>query len=58
VTAARASGAFLITVPSQLWKRFDGDYVTPALVDPLLAESAQKVTTGPRSEYARIEIWV
>lgn len=48
VTAARASGAFLITVPSQPGKHLDGDYVTSTLVDPLLAEWAQTVTARPR----------
>lgn len=44
VTAARAAGAFVITVPSQPGKRLDGDYITPTLVDPLLTEWAQDVT--------------
>lgn len=48
VTAARASGAFLITVPSQPGKRLDGDYVTTTLLDPLLTDWAQNVTAGPQ----------
>jgi hypothetical protein len=38
VTAARVSGVFLVTVPSQPGKRLDGDYVTPRLVDPILTD--------------------
>jgi HAD superfamily hydrolase (TIGR01509 family) len=46
VTAARASGAYLITVPSQPGKQLDGDYITTSLADPLLIDWAQKVTSG------------
>lgn len=44
VAAARASGAYLITVPSQPGKRLDGDYITPTLADPVLTDWAQNVT--------------
>lgn len=44
VAAARAAGAFLITVPSQPGKVLDGDYVTASLGDPVLAEWAQTLT--------------
>jgi HAD superfamily hydrolase (TIGR01509 family) len=43
VAAARAAGAFLITVPSQPGKQLDGDYITAALDDPGLARWAQTV---------------
>ena len=46
VTAARASGAFLITVPSQPGKHLDGDYLATTLADPLLTEWAHKVTAA------------
>ena len=42
VASARASGAFVITVPSQPGKRLDGDYITSTLADPLLTSWAQK----------------
>lgn len=48
VIAARASGAFLITVPSQPGKRLDGDYITTTLLDPLLTGWAQSVEHRPR----------
>ena len=48
VAAARAAGAFLITVPSQPGKHLDGDYVTTSLADTRLTEWAQKVTRGRR----------
>ena len=48
VAAARAAGAFLITVPSQPGKQLDGDYVTSTLADPLLTAWAQRVTGEPR----------
>jgi beta-phosphoglucomutase-like phosphatase (HAD superfamily) len=44
VAAARAAGAFLITVPSQPGKALDGDYVTASLRDPVLTEWAQALT--------------
>jgi HAD superfamily hydrolase (TIGR01509 family) len=44
VTAARAAGAFLITVPSQPGKQLDGDYVTTSLNDPCVTEWARNVT--------------
>jgi HAD superfamily hydrolase (TIGR01509 family) len=47
VAAARASGAFLITVPSQPRKRLDGDYITTTLLDPLLRNWANKVARRP-----------
>ena len=43
VVAARAAGAFLITVPSQPGKQLDGDYITDTLGDPVLVEWAQTV---------------
>lgn len=46
--AARASGAFLITVPSQRGKRLDGDYVATSLLDPLFTDWAQTVTHRAR----------
>ena len=47
--AARAAGAFLITVPSQPGARLDGDYVTDALDDPVLMEWARGVVArAPR----------
>jgi HAD superfamily hydrolase (TIGR01509 family) len=49
VAAARACGAFLITVPSQAGKNLDGDYVTTTLADPALTDWARQVTTGTRS---------
>jgi beta-phosphoglucomutase-like phosphatase (HAD superfamily) len=48
VAAARAAGAFLVTVPSQPGKQLDGDYVTSTLADPLLTAWAQRVTAEPR----------
>jgi beta-phosphoglucomutase-like phosphatase (HAD superfamily) len=48
VAAARASGANLITVPSQPGTRLDGDYITPTLADPTLTDWAQNVTRQPR----------
>ena len=44
VAAARAVGAFLITVPSQAGKQLDGDYLTETLEDPALITWAQMVT--------------
>lgn len=44
VSAARAAGSFLITVPSQPGKRLDGDYVTNTLNDTALVEWAQTVS--------------
>jgi len=44
VAAARASGAFVITVPSQPGKRLGGDYITSTLADPALTDWAHKVT--------------
>lgn len=43
VAAARAAGAFLVTVPSQPGSRLDGDYVTDTLADAVLIEWAQTV---------------
>lgn len=43
VAAARAAGAFLITVPSQPGKQLDGDYITNTLDDDMLIEWAQTV---------------
>lgn len=43
VAAARAAGAFVITVPSQRGKRLDGDYITNTLGDSALVEWAQIV---------------
>jgi HAD superfamily hydrolase (TIGR01509 family) len=43
VAAARAAGAFLITVPSQPDKKLDGDYVTATLDDPTLMNWAESV---------------
>jgi beta-phosphoglucomutase-like phosphatase (HAD superfamily) len=43
VAAARAAGAFLITVPSQPGKQLDGDYITTTLDDAALIEWAQTV---------------
>jgi HAD superfamily hydrolase (TIGR01509 family) len=48
VAAARAAGAFLITVPSQPGKQLDGDYITSTLADPVLTDWAQKVTNHLR----------
>ena len=48
VAAAHASGANLITVPSQAGTRLDGDYITPTLADPALTDWAQNVTRQPR----------
>ena len=47
IAAARAAGAFLITVPSQPGKQLDGDYVTDALNDTALVEWAQTVRHMP-----------
>jgi HAD superfamily hydrolase (TIGR01509 family) len=47
VAAARAAGAFVITVPSQPGKQLDGDYVTGALSDAALVEWAQTVIHMP-----------
>ncbi|MBS9532460.1 HAD family phosphatase [Mycobacterium sp. M1] len=43
VAAARAAGAFLVTVPSQPGRRLDGDYLTDALDDPALLDWAVNV---------------
>jgi len=48
VAAARASGAYLITVPSQPGKRLDGDYVTTTLADPTLTDWARNITRQTR----------
>ena len=48
MTAARASGAFLIAVPSQPGKRLEGDYITPTLADPVLTNWAQAVIARSR----------
>ncbi len=45
VAAARASGAFVIAVPSQFGKPLEGDHLTTTLLDPVLADWAQKVAT-------------
>jgi HAD superfamily hydrolase (TIGR01509 family) len=45
VAAARASGAFLITVPSQPGKNLDGDYVATTLLDPVITDWAQMLRT-------------
>lgn len=42
VTAARAAGAYLITVPSQPGKQLDGDYITTTLDDDVLTTWAQQ----------------
>jgi beta-phosphoglucomutase-like phosphatase (HAD superfamily) len=44
IAAARPSGTYVITVPSQPGKQLDGDYVTTTLDDPVLIEWAQAVT--------------
>ncbi|WP_406759984.1 HAD family hydrolase [Mycobacterium sp. SMC-15] len=43
VTAARAASAFVVTVPSQLGKSLDGDYITGTLDDVALIEWAKTV---------------
>jgi HAD superfamily hydrolase (TIGR01509 family) len=43
VTAARAAGAYLITVPSQPGKQLDGDYTATTLDDAVLITWAQQV---------------
>lgn len=43
VAAARAAGAFLITVPSQPGKNLDGDLVVRSLEDPVIMEWASRV---------------
>ncbi|WP_253662630.1 HAD family hydrolase [Williamsia maris] len=43
VTAAKAAGTFLITVPSQPGKNLSGDLVTTSLADPLLVAWATNV---------------
>jgi HAD superfamily hydrolase (TIGR01509 family) len=43
VAAARAASTFLVTVPSQLGKPLDGDYITDTLDDAVLIEWAQTV---------------
>jgi HAD superfamily hydrolase (TIGR01509 family) len=43
VAAARAAGAFLITVPSQPGKQLDGDYISATLDDDVLIEWARTV---------------
>lgn len=43
VAAARAARTFLITVPSQLGKQLDGDYITNTLHDVTLIEWARTV---------------
>ncbi|HEU0191113.1 MAG TPA: HAD family hydrolase [Mycobacterium sp.] len=43
VAAAKAAGAFLITVPSQPGKRLDGDYTAAALDDASPVEWARTV---------------
>lgn len=45
VTAARAAHAFLVTVPSQLGKQLDGDYIAKTLDDIALIEWARTVWT-------------
>jgi beta-phosphoglucomutase-like phosphatase (HAD superfamily) len=49
VTAARAAGVYLITVPSQPGKRLDGDYITTTLDDAVLTNWAQSVGDLTRS---------
>lgn len=44
--AARASGAYLVAVPSQPDKRLDGDYNTASLADPVLQDWAARVEAG------------
>lgn len=46
VEAARSAGAYLITVPSQVGKHLDGDFVTTTLADPVIAQWARVVRTG------------
>lgn len=43
IAAARATGAFLVAVPSQSGAQLDGDYVTTTLEDAALVEWAQKL---------------
>jgi HAD superfamily hydrolase (TIGR01509 family) len=43
VAAARAAGAYLVTVPSQPGKQLDGDYTTTSLDDVVLTTWAQQV---------------
>lgn len=43
VAAARAASTFVVTVPSQVGKPLDGDYITSALDDVALIEWAQTV---------------
>lgn len=45
VAAARAARAFLVTVPSQLGKQLDGDYIANTLDDSALIEWARTVRT-------------
>ncbi len=47
VTAARAAGTFLITVPSQRGRQLDGDYITTTLNDVALIEWTQIVEHLP-----------
>lgn len=52
VAAARAAGAYLITVPSQPGKKLDGDYVTTSLADAAVTEWAQSVARmGAETRY-------
>lgn len=45
IASARASGAFVLTVPSLPGGNLDGDYITASLADPAVIEWAQ--TVGP-----------
>lgn len=44
VAAARAAGAYIVTVPSQQGKQLDGDYITTTLEDAVLTDWARTVT--------------
>lgn len=55
VAAARASGAFLISVPSQRGKQLDGDYVATTLADVQLTYWAQRVTYSRHSSSIAID---
>lgn len=44
VAAARAAGAYLITVPSQPGKQLDGDFVTTTLADPEIVRWARDLS--------------
>jgi HAD superfamily hydrolase (TIGR01509 family) len=48
VTAARAAGAYLITVPSQPGKQLDGDFITTSLDDAVLTSWARQVSALTR----------